>query len=224
MTDAQISEVEELAEVLSLMASHSSPVRLCQALSQTSLLSGAGASVIGLELFRLSEKGQFSSVGLFGARADPFQPESQPLGYGLGVAWLKTGVLSYADLDAGNRRLVRIPLMANFPVGVLAVLYESIDYIPVISAHQIRALGSAAAIYLDRVSLSLAADPKITKFSARQLEVLNLLATGLTNQEIANELGKSHSTIRQATIAIYSKLGVSSRGAAVAVAKSRGLT
>jgi LuxR family maltose regulon positive regulatory protein len=51
--------------------------------------------------------------------------------------------------------------------------------------------------------------------SARELEVLRLLATDLDGPAIARELVVSVSTIRSHTKAIYGKLGVSSRRAAV---------
>jgi len=217
------SEIEQLAEVLSLMARHFSPVQLCQALSQSSLFATAGAPVIGVEFFRLDEKGKFASIGHFGIRANPFQWEDAILGINLEVDLFKTLALSFKDLERQNQRLVIVPLVSSFPLGILVLLYKSQEFLPRLGLQQMQALGSATEMYLGRMSLAQVSKSKSSKLSDRQLQVLGLLAKGLTNQKIADELTTSHSTIRQTTIAIYAKLGVSSRGAAVAAAKSRGL-
>jgi NarL family two-component system response regulator LiaR len=52
----------------------------------------------------------------------------------------------------------------------------------------------------------------------REREVLGLLAEGLTNAQIAQRLAVSHATVKAHVSNILSKLGVSNRGEAVAVA------
>ena len=59
--------------------------------------------------------------------------------------------------------------------------------------------------------------------SARELEVLPLIAEGLTNQEIAARLYLSLHTVKAHARNIYAKLGVSSRTQAVARARALGL-
>jgi len=56
----------------------------------------------------------------------------------------------------------------------------------------------------------------------RQLEVVNLLATGLTNREIAERLGVTTKTVMHHTGAIYGRLGVRGRSEAVAWAVREG--
>jgi DNA-binding NarL/FixJ family response regulator len=51
--------------------------------------------------------------------------------------------------------------------------------------------------------------------TVREAEVLRLLATGLTNAEIATQLSLSPRTINAHLTTIYSKLGVATRGAAI---------
>jgi LuxR family maltose regulon positive regulatory protein len=64
----------------------------------------------------------------------------------------------------------------------------------------------------------------VEPLSERELEVLGLIAEGLTNQEIALRLHISLSTVKGHTTNIYSKLGVKSRIQAVAQAQSLGMT
>jgi DNA-binding NarL/FixJ family response regulator len=59
--------------------------------------------------------------------------------------------------------------------------------------------------------------------SARELEVLRLIAQGSTNREAARTLFISEATVKSHVLHIYTKLGVNDRAAAVAVAFRRGL-
>ena len=59
----------------------------------------------------------------------------------------------------------------------------------------------------------------IEPLSARELEVLNLLAVGNTNQEIARKLIVSPGTVKAHTANIYRKLDVANRTEAVARAR-----
>jgi DNA-binding CsgD family transcriptional regulator len=69
--------------------------------------------------------------------------------------------------------------------------------------------------------LSTAADP--TGLTVRQLEVLRLLADGLSNAEIAARLIVSAKTVDHHVSAVLAKLGVARRGLAAAAARDRGL-
>jgi LuxR family maltose regulon positive regulatory protein len=70
---------------------------------------------------------------------------------------------------------------------------------------------------------AVAARREETGLSRRELEVLRLLATGLSNQEIADRLFVSLSTVKGHTTHIYEKLGANRRTDAVARAQERGL-
>jgi DNA-binding NarL/FixJ family response regulator len=59
--------------------------------------------------------------------------------------------------------------------------------------------------------------------STREIEVLDLVATGRSNGEIARELVITEQTVKSHLVHIYTKLGVSSRTAAVSLARERGI-
>ena len=63
----------------------------------------------------------------------------------------------------------------------------------------------------------------VEPLSERELEVLELVAEGLPNQEIGKRLHISLSTVKGHTTNIYGKLGVNSRTQAVTLAQSMGL-
>jgi LuxR family maltose regulon positive regulatory protein len=67
------------------------------------------------------------------------------------------------------------------------------------------------------------AQPLVEPLSDRELEVLHLLAEGLTNAEIAQQLVISLPTVKSHTRNIYGKLGVHSRKQAVAQARDLGI-
>ena len=64
-----------------------------------------------------------------------------------------------------------------------------------------------------------ASDAAGAELSERELTVLRLLGTGLSEREIGSELYLSFNTVHSHVKAIYRKLGVSSRAEAVARAR-----
>jgi len=70
---------------------------------------------------------------------------------------------------------------------------------------------------LDRVE---SGDEALTR---RELSVLRLVAQGLSNKEIASELGISTHTVKYHLASLLAKLGVHSRTEAVAIGLRRGL-
>jgi DNA-binding NarL/FixJ family response regulator len=67
------------------------------------------------------------------------------------------------------------------------------------------------------------ASATIEPFTAREQEILDLLATGLTNREIAQRLILSARTVETHVARVTGKLGVNSRARAVARAIALGL-
>lgn len=63
----------------------------------------------------------------------------------------------------------------------------------------------------------------IDNLSARERQVLELVAQGLDNRSISGRLEVSEKTVRNHVSTIFSKLEVNSRAQAVAVARDAGL-
>jgi DNA-binding NarL/FixJ family response regulator len=82
-----------------------------------------------------------------------------------------------------------------------------------------------AAALLDRAAQRSRGDVHagLPGLTSRELEVLELVATGHTNAEIADALFVTEKTARNHVSSVLTKLGVSSRAAAVARARDAGL-
>jgi len=63
----------------------------------------------------------------------------------------------------------------------------------------------------------------LSKLRDRQLDILKLVARGITNKEIASELGISTHTVASHLVSIFRKIGVASRTEAVSYAWQKGL-
>ncbi|MBI1298979.1 hypothetical protein GC175_28955 [bacterium] len=72
-------------------------------------------------------------------------------------------------------------------------------------------------------SSSLSPSPLIEPLSERELDVLRLMAEGLTYQEVADRLVISVNTVRFHVKSLYGKLGVDKRIVAVERARALGL-
>jgi DNA-binding NarL/FixJ family response regulator len=78
--------------------------------------------------------------------------------------------------------------------------------------------------YLDpRVAARVVALSRAPRLSAREREVLRLVAAGRSNKEIGAELKVTERTVKFHVTAIFNKLGADNRAQAVAIAHERGL-
>ncbi len=90
----------------------------------------------------------------------------------------------------------------------------------------VRAAAEGQAVLSPSVATRLMSrlrDPVAEPLSRRELEVVELVARGNTNREMAARLFISEATVKSHLLNIYTKLGVGDRAAAVAEAFNRGL-
>ena len=86
------------------------------------------------------------------------------------------------------------------------------------SMPRIRTSGVLAKLYFDSLEFD-----DVSALTDRQLRVLDEMAIGKTNSQIARTLNLSESTIKQECVRLFKVLGVSTRQRAVAVGKEMGL-
>jgi DNA-binding NarL/FixJ family response regulator len=87
----------------------------------------------------------------------------------------------------------------------------------------IRAVHAGKRFFPRHIAARLAERMMRTNLTARELEVLNMLARGLTNKEIGNALNISGNTVRNHVNSITEKLEVSDRTEAATTAIHRGI-
>ena len=87
----------------------------------------------------------------------------------------------------------------------------------------IRAVHAGSRYFPRHIATRLAERMMRTNLTARELEVLNMLARGLTNNEIGSALKISHNTVRNHVNSIIEKLEVSDRTEAATTAIHRGI-
>ena len=118
---------------------------------------------------------------------------------------------------------VRIFIDEGQPMARL--LYEAVTR-GIAPAYTRRLLGAFPSIDPEQTGLSKtrpAQSALVEPLSERELEVLGLIAEGLTNQEVATRLSLTLNTVKAHAHNIYGKLNVSSRTQAVARARGLGL-
>ena len=108
----------------------------------------------------------------------------------------------------------RLRLLAD---GALSIVGEAAD-VP-----QARAAGGEADAFLVAATAEAADHPPAEALTPREIDVLELLAEGLSNKGIARRLGISDQTVKFHVASITGKLGAQSRTAAVRLAVRRGL-
>lgn len=130
------------------------------------------------------------------------------------------------------RKLNKIYWVYGGLMGVLMILLEIVQYKTIVRDIQIELFGVAVGILFlflgvwigiavyKRKSNPEKYDASKLGLSKREVEVLELLAIGLSNQEIADKLFVSLNTIKTHISSIYSKLNVKRRTQAIQKARS----
>ena len=90
----------------------------------------------------------------------------------------------------------------------------------------VRATASGETVLAPAVAARLvrqARRPPVEALTARELEVLELVARGATNRDVGRALHVSEATVKSHLLHVFTKLGVNDRTAAVTTALDRGL-
>ena len=138
---------------------------------------------------------------------------------------MKKTVLLYGVLLAGLLAILKVTEY-NFYIKSLSIEF----YIGIIATF-FTAIGIWVGLKLTRKKIVVVDVPfefnteaqQSTGISKRELEVLQLMADGLSNQEIADKLFVSLNTVKTHSANLFSKLGVNKRTQAIQKAKELSL-
>lgn len=89
--------------------------------------------------------------------------------------------------------------------------------------HTIRAVHRGSRVIPPEVAARLAEHVPRVELTAREVEVLELVAKGLSNKEVARVLGRTEETVKVHLKHVFEKLGVEDRTEAVTTALQRGI-
>jgi DNA-binding NarL/FixJ family response regulator len=131
---------------------------------------------------------------------------------------------------AADKSMVCIPLLRDqIPVGVLCLVVGSATKPLPFAEELIPILSKLGAYILATLATQKGRpgtiDPNANgeDLTTRQIQIIELMAEGLVNVEIAGQLLLSESTIRQETVRIYRALGVPNRAEASKKARALGI-
>lgn len=82
---------------------------------------------------------------------------------------------------------------------------------------------AVASILIDRMAGRSLAQEKLSEVTRREKEILTLIATGMTNQQVGGNLNITEATVKSHLTNVYGKLNVNDRTEAVVRAMQRGL-
>ncbi len=100
--------------------------------------------------------------------------------------------------------------------GASGAIVKDADNAELISA--IREVASGGTAFSNEISRSIATEPITKEFTQKQMDVLHSITRGLSNPDIAKQLGISLNAVKQHIRAVFAKLGAANRTEAVAIA------
>lgn len=100
--------------------------------------------------------------------------------------------------------------------GARGAVMKNVDFSELVAAiHAVAAGERALSPEIERI---LAAEPPIAALSPRQTEILQSVVRGLSNPDIAKQLGISLDMVKEHLNALFSKIGAANRTEAVSIA------
>ena len=196
-------------------------------------MSGANPSVLIIDddpEFRDSVARLLRSVGLhiqqFSSVSDFFNapPPDGPTCLVLDIRMPgRSGLELQRDLAAANRQvpIIFITAHADVPMTVQAMKGGAIEFLT--KPFRDQDLVDAIELGLARDRARLENESALAALSAREIEILNLIAQGRSNKEIARVLSIAPETIKSHLKHIFTKLNVERRAQAVSRAQGLGL-
>ena len=100
--------------------------------------------------------------------------------------------------------------------GAKGAIMKNCDFSELVTA--IRTVAKGEEYLSPEVKRIISKDPPIAPLSPRQAEILRSIIRGLSNPDIAKQLGISLDMVKEHTEALFQKLGVANRPEAVAIA------
>ncbi len=214
-----------IESVLDTLLKSENASEFCRALVHSEL---SNATVQGCHMYLLDNSSLLSPVAGYGMVYATETPEIS--------AWHETPIAEAVRLKSfvfdghgdGNQKVIAIPLLRDsVPLGALCLIL--VDGVAEMPFHEklVPILGKLGAYCLSNMAFAttkgVGREASGDELTSRQIKILDYMAEGLVNAEIATKLLVSESTVRQETVRIYRALGVPNRTEAAKKGRALGL-
>jgi DNA-binding CsgD family transcriptional regulator len=178
--------------------------------------------------------------------ACPLWEAGAPQGWSLQISWPPV-TLTKESAPSSRRRAVRDILLYGVCGGVLIAVLKLTEYRFLVVEHSVEIYGALVAVLFAGLGIWLgqtltrkksaviikevpapvtspfvAGETRVSQLgiTPRELEILGLIATGLSNREIAGRLFVSENTVKTHSSRLFDKLGAKRRTQAVQIGKT----
>ena len=131
------------------------------------------------------------------------------------AAWPEAKVIIFTTYDSANG------IGQALNAGAKGAIVKKAEFDDLLDA--IRAVAAGGTFISPEIQQVLKSSPATAPLSPRQIDVLELVTLGLSNEDIAYKLGISAPVVRDYLKATFAKIGAANRAEAVAIAMRRHL-
>ena len=230
MTSQSNTDLSAVETILDAMLKSENASEFCRSIVHSDF---TGSAAQGCHLYLLDNKSRLTIAAGYGLAPSELNSNAEELS-----AWDDNPVSTcvrekqflFETVTQNGKSLICVPLLRDqLPVGVLCVVVDAkVKSLPFGEA-LIPILSKLGAFILATMATqkprSGNVDPNANgeDLTSRQIQILELMAEGFVNVEIAGQLLLSESTIRQETVRIYRSLGVPNRAEAAKKGKALGI-
>lgn len=230
MTAEFIEQLGAVESAVDAMLKSENASEFCRSLVHADF---TGADAQGCKLYLLDNNSKLKVVAHYGlpspsdetAVADLSAWDTHPIA----ECVRQKGLVFDKNVEA-NKSMVCIPLLRDqIPVGVLCIVVGSATKPLPFAESLVPILSKLGAYILATLATQTGRSGTFDQnangedLTSRQIQIIELMAEGLVNVEIAAQLLLSESTIRQETVRIYRSLGVPNRAEAAKKARALGI-
>lgn len=215
-----MSDIGWLQKWTETVSSATTVAELCKKLVHSGVNSGNG---VGSHIYLLDNKGQISLLGGYGVNPLPPEQVFSTWDDQLLANSIQRLGLAYQKImhEGAPLHVYAIPILkSDLPMG--SAMFCQREQVKEFPREANLAMGQVLGLWLQSTGLTNGFNGGVKNHEAspdelteRQLKILELMAFGKTNAQIAQDLILSESSIRQETVKIYRAIGVGSRAEAV---------
>ncbi len=231
MQAIQISEIEAVRVGIEILSQSSNAQDLCRRIAHAEFMDGF---CHGVAVFLLDQRSMLVEVASYGQNFDLGQDEISTQDVNVLSKAVRSRNIAVESLDTATLFALPIELSGVTTGAFLFTLAENAPS-PAFSKQVTSMLSRLGGLFMDNKGLSLKASSSnqqsdtalsassVQEMTTRQLNILQLMADGLTNAAIAKIVLLSESTVRQETIRIFRILKCHSRTEAIVKARAIGI-